>query len=315
MRATGTDRIVIGMRDDSALQLSAVRQSRLSRRSFVKLAASGGVALAFGSDRSGRLVASIARRRAPANLQPNQWITIDQNDVVTIRVGKTEMGQGVRTSLPAIIAAELGADWARVRVEQAEPGAGLFRHGDIWQRKCDRLVDGPPYGRGGRALDARRRGRNAVRRLTRRVRSCKWLRRSHREQRATFGSLVVAAAELPVPAKPLLRPANDLPLLGTRLKRIDTPAIVRGQAVYGIDVRVANMKFAVIARPPTAGATARRWNEAAARSVAGVSAVTRVPSGFAVVASNTWAAMEGRQSARRRMGRAGRRRDRELTGI
>src|SRR3954451_12312513 len=111
--------IVVTMSDDdSSRRPSAVRQSKLSRRSFVKLAASGGVALAFGVDRSGRIIASIAASAAPDSFQPNQWITSDQSAVVTIRVGKTEMAQGVRPSLPAIVAAELGADWTRVRVEQ-----------------------------------------------------------------------------------------------------------------------------------------------------------------------------------------------------
>src|ERR1700750_1221975 len=98
MRSPVTGRIVIDMGDDHAPQPSAVRQSGLSRRSFVKLATSGGVALVFGSDQSGRIIASIAARGAPDDFRPNQWITIGQNDVVTIRVGKTEMGQGVRTS-------------------------------------------------------------------------------------------------------------------------------------------------------------------------------------------------------------------------
>src|SRR6185503_5205650 len=111
------------MIDDSLTGPSAVRHSKLSRRAFVKLAAGSGVALVFGRDSSGSIIASIrSSRGASPDFRPNQWIAIGQDDVVTIRVGKTEMGQGVRTSLPAIAAAELGADWPRVRVEQAEPG-------------------------------------------------------------------------------------------------------------------------------------------------------------------------------------------------
>jgi isoquinoline 1-oxidoreductase beta subunit len=233
----------------------------------------------------------------PGSFQPNQWITIDQNDVVTIRVGKTEMGQGVRTSLPAIVAAELGADWARVRVEQAEPGPAFSDMGtsgsgsviDSWTPLREAaaaartvLVAAAATQFGVPAGECVAEGGAVVHGAS--------------GKRATFGSLVTAAAELPVPAKPQLRLERELTLLGGRLKRTDTPAIVRGQAVYGLDVRVPNMKFAVIARPPTVGATALRWNESAARAVAGVSTVARVPSGFAIVATNTWAAMEGRKA-------------------
>jgi isoquinoline 1-oxidoreductase beta subunit len=285
------------MIDDSLIGPSAVRQSKLSRRAFVKLAAGSGVALVFGRDSSGSIIASIRSSRAAPDFRPNQWIAIGQDDVVTIRVGKTEMGQGVRTSLPAIAAAELGADWPRVRVEQAEPGPDFSDMGtsgsgsviDSWMplreaaaaaRAVLTRAAAAQFGVGAEECVAE----NGV------------VVHAASSRRATFGSLVAAAAELPVPAKPVLRPASDLHLLGTRLKRTDTPAIVRGAAVYGIDVRVPNMKFAVIARPPAVGATARRWNEAAARAVPGVTGVSRVPSGFAVIASNTWAAMEGRKA-------------------
>ena len=216
---------------------------------------------------------------------------------MTIRVGKTEMGQGVRTSLPR----SLPPSWARIGRGCGSSKRSRDRRSRTWARRaaevssthglrCARRL--PPPGR----CSCRRRRRSFGVPREQCTAENGFVVHSASGRRATFGSLVATAAELSVPAKPVLRPTGELPLIGTRLKRTDTPAIVRGQAVYGLDVRIPNMKFAVIARPPAAGATARRWNDAAARAVPGVTTVTQVPSGFAIVASNTWAAMQGRKA-------------------
>src|SRR5512133_934373 len=127
--------------DDSSVPKSAAEQSAVSRRAFVKLAAAGSVAVVFGVDRGGKIIAALDKPAPAAGLLPNQWIRIDQNGRVTIRAHKSEMGQGVRTSLPAVVAAELGADWSNVHVEHAEPGpqfadmgtSGSGSVSDSWQ--------------------------------------------------------------------------------------------------------------------------------------------------------------------------------------
>src|SRR5689334_23184587 len=101
--------------------LARVESAAVSRRSFVKLAAAGSASVVFGFDR-GRALRELTSAEAPLMFKPNQWLRVDQSGRVTIRAHKSEMGQGVRTSLPAIAAAELGADWSTVRVEHAEPG-------------------------------------------------------------------------------------------------------------------------------------------------------------------------------------------------
>src|SRR4051812_30329210 len=100
---------------------SAATHSGVSRRAFVRLAATGGVGLAFGINRAGSVFAELAGN-APAGFAPNQWLSIDQHGVVTVRAHKSEMGQGVRTSLPAIIAAELGANQKTLKIVHAQPG-------------------------------------------------------------------------------------------------------------------------------------------------------------------------------------------------
>src|SRR5690242_8144149 len=98
------------------------RSNSLSRRAFVELAALGGAAVVFGFDANGRILRGLSAVAPASGFAPNQWLRVDQSGRVTIRAHKSEMGQGVRTALPAIVAAELGADWSSVRVEHAEPG-------------------------------------------------------------------------------------------------------------------------------------------------------------------------------------------------
>ena len=225
---------------------------------------------------------------------PNQWIRIDQTGRVTVRAHKSEMGQGVRTSLPAIVAAELGAEWATLHIEHAEPGPDF---GDMGTSGSGSVSD---------SYRMLRQAAAAARAVLIRAAATRWRTTPddcdtdngfvvHRstKRKLSFGSLVADAARVPVPSDAPLRPNNALPL-GGRLKRVDAPAIVRGRATYGIDVRLPNMRIAMIARPPVRGATPVRWNSAEAMRVSGVDTVVRVPSGIAVVARNTWAAMRGR---------------------
>ena len=281
--------------DDLSEPKSAAEQSAVTRRAFVKLAAAGGVAVMFGFDRGGHVIGAIGSQTRAPGFAPNQWIRIDQTGAVTIRAHKSEMGQGVRTALPAIVAAELGADWSKVQVEHAEPGTDFDDMGTSGS---------------GSVSDSWRMLRQAAavaRLVLVRAAATRWRVAEddcetadsvviHRPTRRTlsFASLVADAARVPIPANAPLRPDAELPLLGTRLKRVDAHAIVRGRATYGIDVRLPDMRVAVIARPPVRGATPVRWNETEARRIDAVESVVNVPSGIAVVARNTWAAMRGR---------------------
>jgi isoquinoline 1-oxidoreductase beta subunit len=267
----------------------------VSRRDFMRAAAVGSVGLIFGIDRRGTVIATSSASAARAELAPNQWIAIESDGRVTIRAHKSEMGQGVRTSLPAILAAELGADWARVVVVHAQPGPEFDDMGTSGSSSVPE------------SWDVLRKAAATARQLLIAAAARRWNVAEHEctaadgfvshrasNRRLAFASLIADAAQLPVPATITLRPPAELTLLRTRIKRTDATAIVRGQAIYGIDMRVPNMRYAVIARRPFAGATAPTWNEAAARRVAGVESVVQTPSGIAVVARSTWAAMQGR---------------------
>ncbi len=281
--------------DDLSEPKSAAEQSALSRRAFVKLAAAGGVVVMFGFDRRGQVIGAIATQTLAPGFAPNQWIRIDQTGSVIIRAHKSEMGQGVRTALPAIIAAELGANWSKVTIEHAEPGPDFD---DMGTSGSGSVSD---------SWTLLRQAAAVARLVLVRAAATRWRVAAddcdtdngvviHRPTRRTlsFASLAADAARVPIPANAPLRPDADLPLLAARLKRVDAHAIVRGRATYGIDIRLPDMRVAVIARPPVRGATPIRWNETEARRIDGVESVVNVPSGIAVVARHTWAAMRGR---------------------
>ena len=266
----------------------------VSRLSFVKLAAVGSAAVVFGFDRNGAL-RELASAEAPLVFKPNQWLRVDQNGRVTIRAHKSEMGQGVRTSLPAIAAAELGADWSTVHVEHAEPGPDFD---DMGTSGSSSVPDSWTMLRQAAAVARMALVAAAAKRWRVSPSECDtengFVVHRATKRRTSFGGLVGDAGRAPLPKDVVLR--TDLPLIGTRLRRVDTPAIVRGRATYGIDIRVPNMRYAVLARPPVPRATTVRFDDVAARRVAGVVDVVRTPSGVAVVARNTWAAIRGRDA-------------------
>ncbi|MEO7966463.1 MAG: molybdopterin cofactor-binding domain-containing protein, partial [Gemmatimonadaceae bacterium] len=266
-----------------------------TRREFLGAGVASGAALLIGVARNGRV---FGLSTAPAHtLAPSQWLRIETSGDVIVVAHQSEMGQGVRTSLPLIVAAELGADWSRVRVEHAHPGpdfpdmgtggSGSVRGAWLPLRRAaaaarEMLVSAAANDWGVGAAECRTEKGEVV--------------HAPSGKRAAFGTLVARATALPVPNEPTLHDEGDLALLGGRPRRVDGPAIVTGKAVYGIDVRVPGMRFAALARPPVAGASPSRWSEAAALSIHGVQRVVRLGSRLAVVATDSWAAFRGRDA-------------------
>jgi CO/xanthine dehydrogenase Mo-binding subunit len=263
---------------------------KTSRRAFLKTATLGGASLIIGFD--GR---RLCGAEETANFQPNGWIRIDTHGAVTLTLGKSEMGQGVRTALPMILADELGADWSRVKIVQAMPGPGFKRLG----------TGGSGSVQG--SWNPLREAAAAAREMLTRVAARRWrvdpaacsseagaIHHAISRRKLDFGQLVAEAAKLPLPAAPQLKNAKDFRLIGQRTSRLDARDIVSGATKYGIDTRVPGMLYASIERPPALEATPREWNEKAARSVRGVRAIVRMKNGVAVVGESTWAAMKGR---------------------
>jgi len=230
-------------------------------------------------------------------LAPNQWIRVGGDARVTAVVARSEMGQGVRTALAMILAEELDADWKSVSIVQAEPGPDYAR----MSTGGSGSVQGSwkPLRRAGAAARemlveaaARRWGVAAAECRTESGR----VRHAASGRSLGYGELSAAAALLPVPKEPRLKDPASFRLVGTRVPRVDGPAIVSGQAAYGIDTRVDGMLFAAVARSPLPGGRVVRFDRAAALAIPGVRGVHELDGGIAVVADDTFSAFAGRDA-------------------
>jgi isoquinoline 1-oxidoreductase subunit beta len=242
----------------------------------------------------------LARSPAPpsgAAFSPNAWIRVAADGRVTAVVARSEMGQGVRTSLAMILAEELDADWKSVSILQAEPGPEYKR----MSTGGSGSVEG--------SWKALRQAGAAAREMLVEAAARRWgaptsacRTESGRVLHAAsgralgYGELVGAASTLPVPADPRLKDPAEFRLLGTRVPRVDGPSIVTGRARYGIDTRVDGMLFAAVARSPLPGGRVIRFDRAAAQAVPGVRGVIELEGFVAVLADDTFSALSGRDA-------------------
>ena len=274
-------------------------ERNVTRRDFLLTGASGGAALVIAVHLPAwDLFAQEARGEG---FHPAAWIRIDTDGIVSVVVDEAELGQGPLTSLPMIVAEELCADWSKVRPLKppSDPSS--------WVRTIS--TGGSTSTR--MAWDPLRNAGAAAREMLRQAAADAWgvpvreVRAENGEiihdasgRRRGYGALVEAAATLPVPEDPPLKDPSDYTIVGTQKPRFDMPEKVDGTAVFGFDVAVDGMKVASVEQAPAFGATVRSLDDTAARRVAGVIDVVRVPQGVAVVAENTWAALQGRESLR-----------------
>ncbi|HVP67068.1 MAG TPA: molybdopterin cofactor-binding domain-containing protein [Anaeromyxobacteraceae bacterium] len=267
---------------------------KLSRRAFLRISGGASAALVLGVHLPGR-----ARAASGATFAPNAWLAVDEAGAVTIWVIRSEMGQGVLTSLPMIVAEQLDADFARVRVEQAvtDPKYGRMSTGGSTsvRRSWEPLQKAGAAAR--EMLVAAAAARFGVAPAACVAREGDVLEIAGR-RRIGYGELAVAAARLPVPPEPRLKPPADFRIIGRPVPRVDSAEKVSGKARFGIDVRVPGMLFAVVARCPVRGGRVTGYDADAARRVPGVHRVAAVPSGVAVVAESSWAAIRGREALR-----------------
>src|SRR5262245_3225577 len=275
--------------------------TRRARLRIVPAAAAGlvrGVPLAPAEPSTAGAAGTAAdAAKAGARLAPNVFVQVDASGTVTLWTPKSEMGQGVRTALPMILAEEIGADWSRVAVEQAwnDP-----RFGDLDTGGSTSVRTGwDPLRKAGAAARAMLLAAGAARlklpaeSLT--VADGRVVHMSSGRQVA-FGEIVADAAALPVPPDPPLKDPAKYTLIGRTVPRTDTPAKIDGRATYGIDVSVPGMLHAAVVLPPSFGATLEGFDDAKTRKVRGVRNVVRFSRGFAVIADSTWAAFKGRDA-------------------
>jgi isoquinoline 1-oxidoreductase beta subunit len=265
-----------------------------SRRTFLK---SSGLVLGFTLPAAARL----AEAAAAPEFKPNAYLRVGADNRVTVVVGLSEMGQGVHTAIPMLVAEELDADWSRVRVEQAP---------------VDAAFDNPIFhtqATGGSTSvnghwDPMRKAGAAAREMLVAAAAQAWKVDAaecrtekgaviHKSgKKLTYGRLVAAAAKQPVPKEPKLKNAADFRIIGQPLKRLDTPKKINGSGKYGMDVRLPGLLTAVMARPPVPGGKAVSVNDSAAKKIKGVRQVIQIPQGVAVLADGYWAAKKGRDA-------------------
>jgi len=282
----------------SRLRASRDRVASPTRRRFLRTTAAAGLLLAFDLR---HLSAFSSTAEADAAFDPNAHLRVGSDGTVTLWVTKLEMGQGVRTLLPMILAEELEADWTRVRIEQASPGA-RFKGIELHTSGSDSSSAAYRQLRLAAAAAREMLVAAAASSWTVDASSCRAERGSvvhvPTGRRQDYGLLAGAAGQQPVPTRPTLKDPSAFTLLGKPMKRVDGPAIVSGRAEYGLDVRVPGMLFASIERAPTLGGTLVRFDATAALQVPGVRHVVGVTSGIlpgvAVVAEDNWSALRGR---------------------
>jgi isoquinoline 1-oxidoreductase subunit beta len=273
--------------------------ANVTRRDFLEAASVVGAGLVIGFHLPPGL-------RAPAvptsPFAPNAWLRIGADNRVLVVVDRSEMGQGVATALPMLVAEELEADWSKVRIEFAP---------------ADKAYTNPLFGMQGTggstsvraAWTPLRKAGAAAREMFISAAALTWgadrstchaaqgaVIHEPTKRRLSYGALATKAATLPVPQDVPLKEPKDWTIIGARVPRLDTPAKVDGSAQFGIDVRVPGMLVAVVARCPVFGGKVARFDATKAQAVPGVRQVVQISSGVAVVATGYWPALQGRNA-------------------
>ena len=302
--------------DAASLETPLVIEN-ISRRKFLQGASAlGGLVIAVGFPTSLR---AADPPKYGADGMPHGWVdnplvfvAIGEDGIVSIVCHRSEMGQGVRTGMPMIVADELEADWSRVRVIQAPGDEVRYGNQDTDGSRSTRHFFMPM-----------RRCGAAARQMLEAAAAARWkvpvgeVQAKNGEvvhgssgRRLGYGALAKAAASMPVPAPDTIRlkdPSQFRYIGNGKLKLLDAQDIVTGKAQYGMDTRVAGMLYAVVARPQVYGGKVASFDAAAALKVPGVMRVVQIEptpgapqfnplGGVAVIARNTWAAMQGRKA-------------------
>jgi isoquinoline 1-oxidoreductase beta subunit len=284
----------------------------ISRRTFVAQGTIAGAGLVIGVRLSA--VKAFAQENEKAQKKPavnpfDAYIHVKPDGKISLIVAKSEMGQGIKTGLAMLLAEEAEVDFNSVSVEQAETRPDIYAH----------------MGTGGSGSTTEsfmplRRAGATVRELMITSAAQKWdvpknecaakkgvVAHEKSSRQASYGELMETAMRLPLPdpEKVRLKDEADFELIGHATPRVDIPSKVNGSAVFGLDVRVPDMLFAVVARCPTFGGKHAHFDAAKAKAVPGVRNVFEIPAlgrdmftagGVVVVADSTWAAMQGREA-------------------
>lgn len=271
-----------------------------SRRNFLKTTSLATGGLLMGVALPGAKLEAMAAGMVHT---PNAWVHIADNNTITLISARSEMGQGVYTSMPMLIAEELNVDIRKIKVSIAPPNAKLYGNP---------LLGGPQLTGGSTSVrDGWEKLRVAgaqVREMLISAAAAKWkvdpseLKAENgmvfgpKGKKATYGQLAEAASKLPVPEKVAIKDPKDFRIVGKRTLRLDSPAKVNGTARFGIDVKLPGMVYAALEQCPVIGGTVKSYDASKAKSMPGVIDVVEIPDGVAVVANSWWRANQARKA-------------------
>ncbi len=272
----------------------------LSRRRFLKSSALAGGGLVIGCYLPALDKAADAPAPPWATFAPNAFVRVGTDDLVTVMINHSEMGQGTFTSLALLVAEELDADWSKVRAAHApvDPAYNHVKFGI--QMVGGSTSTWTEYDRLRKAGATARAMLIAAAAETWKVEAsacdAKKSEVVHAAsgKRLSFGKLAAAATRQAPPDHVKLKDSKNFRLIGRPTKRIEAPEKVNGAGIFGLDVKRPNMLVAVIARPPVFGGKAKRFDAAKAKAVPGVRDVVEISRGVAVVADGFWQAKKGR---------------------
>ena len=265
----------------------------MNRRDFIKVVYTAGSGLVLGfylpstNKLSGKPLSS-------ALFEPNAWIKVQPDNIIRIMVGKSEMGQGVLTSLPMIIAEEMDLDFSKVVVEKAS--ANRKKYG--WQ------MTGGSNSVSGGYKKLRQVGATAREMLVMAAAQEWGVSKSECKTKngivihestgkeLSYGDLAEKARNIEVPKKPILKDKKDFSIIGQNVKRTDTLSKTNGTAQFGMDVQLDGMVYATVVHSPVFGGSLKSFNQASVRGISDIIKIFEIESGLAIVAKNTWAALK-----------------------
>ncbi|HXE46775.1 MAG TPA: xanthine dehydrogenase family protein molybdopterin-binding subunit [Ramlibacter sp.] len=272
-----------------------------SRRDFLKTTAitSGGLLMGVSLT-----LAGLEGANAAGTLYtPNAWVHIADDNTITLISARSEMGQGVYTSMPMLIAEELNVDLRSIKVAIAPPDAKLYGNPLLGGAQ---LTGGSTSVRDG--WEKLRIAGAQVREMLIGAAAARWkvdrgtlkaeggVVTGPGGKKATYGNLAAEASKLPVPEKVAIKDPKDFRIVGKRTRRLDTPAKVNGTAEFGIDVKLPGMVYAALEQCPVIGGTVKSVDSTGAKGMPGVIDVVQIPDGVAVVANSWWRANVARKA-------------------
>src|SRR5512143_1123587 len=272
----------------------------IGRREFIKVGATAGAGLLVGF----RLLAAaetVAQSgvATAGDLSPNAYLRIGTDGAVTLFADHVELGQGVMTALPMIVAEELDADWKMVRVERMSDDPSAWPRPIMTVGSQSVRTSWNPLRKAGAtaremllAAGAQQLGADRGQCRTEKG----FIVHTPSGRKVGYGAVATLAATMPVPQNPALKDPKDYHIVGTHMPRVDIPSKVNGSAQFGLDVRVPGMLYATVIRPPVWGGKVKSLDAAAAKSVQGVKDVVQFSNGVAVLAMDTWSALKGRRA-------------------